>query len=175
MDEKPKSYKLRCTEAKAGKGAKNYAKNDEYYTPKQIVKMFSEGFQYDPATTKEKAEDLGILNYDTIETDGLKSDWTQYKSIWCNPPFTIKQEFLKKAQDYYDRTGGGVYMLVPIEFLTTKRFHSICKGAKIYLPNGRVKFESGVGRPTRSPAFGSVIIKLDKGWSLEPIDISGVN
>jgi hypothetical protein len=175
MDEKPKSYKLRCTEAKAGKGAKNYAKNDEYYTPKQIVKMFSEGFEYDPATTKEKAEDLGILNYDTIETDGLKSDWTQYKSIWCNPPFTIKQEFLKKAQDYYDRTGGGVYMLVPIEFLTTKRFHSICKGAKIYLPNGRVKFESGVGRPTRSPAFGSVIIKLDKGWSLEPIDISGVN
>ena len=175
MNEKPKSYKLRCTEAKAGKGAKNYAKNDEYYTPKQIVKMFSEGFQYDPATTKEKAEDLGILNYDTIETDGLKSDWTQYKSIWCNPPFTIKQEFLKKAQDYYDRTGGGVYMLVPIEFLTTKRFHSICKGAKIYLPNGRVKFESGVGRPTRSPAFGSVIIKLDKGWSLEPIDISGVN
>lgn len=66
-------------------------------------------------------------------------------------------------------------MLVPIEFLTTKRFHSICKGAKIYLPNGRVKFESGVGRPTRNPAFGSVIIKLDKGWSLEPIDISGVN
>lgn len=175
MDDKPKHYKLRCTEAKMGKGAKNYAKNDEYYTPKQIVKMFSEGFQYDPATTKEKAEDLGILNYDTIETDGLKSDWTQYKSIWCNPPFTIKQEFLKKAQDYYDRTGGGVYMLVPIEFLTTKRFHSICKGAKIYLPNGRVKFESGVGKPTRSPAFGSVIIKLDKGWSLEPIDISGVN
>lgn len=175
MDDKPKHYKLRRTEGKAGKGAKNYAKNDEYYTPKQIVKMFSEGFQYDPATTKEKAEDLGIPNYDTIETDGLKTDWTQYRNIWCNPPFTIKHEFLKKAQDYYDRTGGGVYMLVPIEFLTTKRFHSICKGAKIFIPNGRIKFESGLGKPSRSPAFGSVIIKLDKGWSLEPIDISGIN
>lgn len=24
-------------------------------------------------------------------------------------------------------------------------------------------------------AFGSVIIKLDNGWSLEPIDITGIN
>ena len=157
------------------KGAINFSSDNEYYTPKQIVKMFSEGFEYDPATTPGKAEDLGIPNYDTIETDGLKADWTRFKSIWCNPPFTIKHEFLKKAQDYYDRTGGDVYMLVPIEFLTTKRFHSICKGAKIFIPNGRIKFESGLGKPSKSPAFGSVIIKLDKGWSLEPIDISGIN
>ena len=106
----PKHYKLRASEAKRGgivaKGAVNFEKNDEYYTPKQIVKMFSEGFEYDPATTPEKAADLEIPNYDTIETDGLKSDWTKYKSIWCNPPFTIKHEFLKKAQDYFDRTGG---------------------------------------------------------------------
>ena len=157
------------------KGAINFSSDNEYYTPKQIVKMFSDGFEYDPATAPGKAEDLGIPNYDTIETDGLKADWTRFKSIWCNPPFTIKHEFLKKAQDYYDRTGGGVYMIIPISFLTTKRFHSICKGAKIFIPNGRIKFESGLGKPSRSPAFGSVIIKLDKGWSLEPIDISGIN
>ena len=65
-------------------------------------------------------------------------------------------------------------MLVPIEFLTTKRFHDICKGAKIYLPNCRIKFESGLGKPSRSPAFGSVIIKLDKAWSIEPIDIKRI-
>lgn len=89
------------------KGAINFSSDNEYYTPKQIVKMFSEGFEYDPATTPEKAADLDIPNYDTVETDGLKSDWTLYNSIWCNPPFTLKAEFLRKAQDYYDRTGGG--------------------------------------------------------------------
>lgn len=156
------------------KGAINFSSENEYYTPKQIVKMFSDGFEYDPATTPEKAADLGIKNYDTKETDGLKADWTKYKSIWCNPPFTIKYEFLKKAQEYYDQTGESVYVLVPIGFLTTKRFHSICKGAKIFLPNGRIKFESALGKPGKSPAFGSVIIKLDKGWSLEPIDIGGI-
>lgn len=93
------------------KGAINFSSDNEYYTPKQIVEMFSKGFDYDPATTKEKAGDLGIENYDTIETDGLKTDWTKFKNIWCNPPFTIKHEFLAKAQEYYDRTrGGGVYV-----------------------------------------------------------------
>lgn len=108
-----KHYKLRCTEAKAAvggggmsKGAINFSKDNEYYTPKQIMEMFG-SFEYDPATTKEKAEEFGVKAYDTIETDGLKTDWTLYNSIWCNPPFTIKHEFLKKAQDYFDRTGGG--------------------------------------------------------------------
>ena len=153
------------------KGEVNFSSDNEYYTPKQIVDMFGR-FEYDPATTPEKSKDLGIKNYDTIETDGLKSDWTTYKSIWCNPPFTIKHEFLKKAQEYYDKTGGGVYMLVPIEFLTTKRFHAICKGAKIFLPNGRIKYESGLGKPSRSPAFGSVIIKLGDHWSIEPLELT---
>lgn len=107
-----KHYKLRCSEAKAAianisisKGAINFSKDNEYYTPKQIVEMFG-SFEYDPATTKEKAEEFGVKAYDTIETDGLKSDWTLYNSIWCNPPFTIKHEFLKKAQNYFDATGG---------------------------------------------------------------------
>ena len=48
------------------------------------------------------------------------------------------------------------------------------KGAKIFLPNGRIKFESGLGKPSRSPAFGSVVIKLDGRWSIQPIDIEGI-
>ena len=46
-----------------------------------------------PATVKEKAEEFGLKRYDTIETDGLKTDWTIYNRIWINPPFTRKHEF----------------------------------------------------------------------------------
>lgn len=147
---------------------------DEWATPQDLFDALDATFHFtlDPCATPEKSKDLGIENYDTIETDGLKSDGTIYKSIWCNPPFTITHEFLKKAQEYYDKTGGDVYMLVPIEFLTTKRFHAICKGAKIFLPNGRIKFESGLGKPSRSPAFGSVVIKLDDHWSIEPLELT---
>ena len=82
------------------KGQVNFTKDNEYYTPKEVVKYFGE-FDYDPATTKEKAEEFGIKNYDTIETNGLLQDWGKYKKIWINPPFTDKHLFVKKAYDTY--------------------------------------------------------------------------
>lgn len=45
-----------------------FTKDNEYYTPKEFVDIFGK-FDYDPATTKEKAEEFGVRNYDTIETD----------------------------------------------------------------------------------------------------------
>ena len=101
-----------------------FTKDNEYYTPNVFVNYFGK-FDYDPATTKEKALEFGIEHYDTIETNGLKANWDKYKRIWINPPFTIKHEFLKKAVDTFDKTKADIYILFPIEFLTTKRFHDI--------------------------------------------------
>ena len=138
-----------------------FTKDNEYYTPFDFVAKFGK-FDYDPATTKEKAEEFGIKEYDTIETDGLKTDWTKYKRIWINPPFTIKHEFLKKAVETFEKTRADIYILFPIEFITTKRFHEILKewGGVIYVPNGRIKFQSGLGKKASSPAFGSCVMKL---------------
>lgn len=109
------------------KGAINFTKDNEYYTPKQIVDMFGP-FDYDPATTVERARLFNIPNFDTIDTNGLTSDWSSYRRIWINPPFTIKHKFLEKAWDTYQKTKADIYLLCPIEFLTTKRFHSLCGG-----------------------------------------------
>lgn len=129
--EKPKSYKLRVRETMA-KSKVIFSKDNERYTPYSFVKRFGE-FDYDPATTKEKATEFGIENYDTIETDGLKADWTKFKRIWINPPFTIKHEFLKKAVETFAKTKADIYILFPIEFITTKRFHDILSGWGGYL------------------------------------------
>lgn len=109
-----------------------FTKDNEYYTPKEFVARFGQ-FDYDPATVAEKAEEFGIAHYDTIETDGLKQDWTKYKRIWINPPFTIKHEFMKKAQETYDIAKNEIFILFPIEFMTTKRFHDICGGGGAYM------------------------------------------
>lgn len=150
------------------KGAINFSNDNEYYTPASLIDWFGR-FDYDPATTRERAILCSISNFDTIETDGLKADWTRYKRIWINPPFTIKHLFLQKAWDTYKRTKADIYFLCPIEFLTTKRFHDICKGATIYIPNGRIKFEKEDGTH-KSPAFGSVILKLSDKWEVKMID-----
>jgi hypothetical protein len=36
-----------------------FTKDNEYYTPKEFVSLFGR-FDYDPATTKEKAEEFGL-------------------------------------------------------------------------------------------------------------------
>ena len=105
-----------------------FTKDNEYYTPNEFVLLFG-NFDYDPATTKEKAMEFGIKNYDTIETDGLKQDWTPYKRIWINPPFTIKHLFMAKAWETYQKVKNEIYILFPIEFLTTARFHNSVGGA----------------------------------------------
>lgn len=149
-------------------------KDNEYYTPADFVARFG-SFDYDPATTKEKAADLGVPHYDTIDTDGLKADWTQYKRIWINPPFTLKYQFMQKAVETYDKTNATIYILFPIEFLTTKRFHDCIgsRGGVLYVPNGRIKFHSGLGKKSSSPAFGSVVFKIGgNGLKVKLISLS---
>jgi phage N-6-adenine-methyltransferase len=145
-----------------------FTKDNEYYTPKYVVDKFGV-FDYDPATTPEKAAEFGVANFDTIDTNGLEQDWTQYKRIWINPPFTIKHQFLAKAQETYNKAKNEIYILFPIEFLTTKRFHDICIAGKIYIPNGRINFQSGLGKKGTSPAFGSVVLKLQDTNEVEYI------
>ena len=150
----------------------NFAKDNEYYTPKQVVSFFGK-FDYDPATTYEKAKEFGVSHYDTIETDGLKQDWTKYHKIWINPPFTDKQKFIEKAYDTYKYNKDiDIYILFPIEFLTTRKFYNIASGGKLYIPSGRIPFESGLGKEGKSPAFGSVILKVQDKWEMELLDIN---
>ena len=149
-----------------------FTQDNEYYTPKEFVARFG-SFDYDPATTKKKAEEFGIPNYDTIETDGLLSDWTQYKRIWINPPFTRKHEFIAKAWKTYQEVKNEIYILFPIEFLTTARFYNaVVGGGKLFVPNGRINFESGLGKKGKSPAFGSVVLTLQDNWEIELIQLT---
>ena len=117
------------------------------------------------------AEEFGVVNYDTIETNGLLKDWTKYDRIWINPPFTKKHEFLKKAWKTYKEIENEIFILFPIEFVTTKRFHESVGGGKLFIPNGRINFESGLGKKGKSPAFGSIVMKLQNNWEIELITI----
>lgn len=93
-----------------GKGNVIFTKDNEYYTPKSVVNYFGK-FDYDPATCKEKAEEFNIKNYDTIETNGLTKDWTKYKNIWINPPFSDKHKFLEKAVETYKIAKNDIYII----------------------------------------------------------------
>lgn len=144
------------------KGAVNFNKNDEYYTPVSIVRQITcSKIDYDPATTIEKAKEFGVNNFDTIETDGLTTDWSLYRNIWVNPPFSMKKEFIKRAVETVNENNDiKIWVLVPIETLTTKWFNETVDVYDLFIPNGRIKFEDPSNPKAKSPAFGSVVIEL---------------
>ena len=135
--------------------------NFEYCTPKYIVDMFGK-FDYDPCTTKEGSTNLGIPNYSTIDSDGLRADWGKYKRIWINPPTYLIFPFLEKAVYTYQKAHNDIYYLGPISMLTTKAFHETIEGfgIKLYIPNGRIKFRNIAQDTEEAPPFGCVIFKI---------------
>ena len=76
---------------------------------------------------------------------------------------------MNKAWQTYEQVKNDIYILFPIEFLTTARFHNVARGGKLFIPSGRICFESGLGKPSKSPAFGSIVMKLQDTWEVELI------
>ena len=148
---------------------KKLIKQDEDYTPKYFVEYFG-NFDYDPATTKKQASYLNIYNYDTIDTDGLNKEWN-YKKIWVNPPFTKKFEFLKKAVESYKKYNNEIYILFPIESMTTKKFYDAIDNVKfkLYIPNFRLGFIVDDIEYSHG-AFGIVVLKLQYIFEIELIN-----
>lgn len=59
-----------------------------------------------------------------------------------------------------------IWILVPIETLTTKWFNAMVQNYDLIIPNGRIKFENPNNPQAKSPAFGSIIIKLGSQSSM---------
>lgn len=147
---------------------------DEWYTPKHIVDMFGT-FNLDAASNAYNAVRLGIPHYYSKEDSALEQDW--FGRVWCNPPFSLKAEFIKKAREELEKGNcESVTMLLPMSF-ETKIFHKYILGkARIFIPNKRISFETLEGK-SGSPAFGSCIIVLTRHESNQytTIDIKEQN
>lgn len=147
---------------------KKLTQQDNCYTPKYLVDLFG-SFDYDPATTKEQAEYLNIKNYDSIETNSLTKEWN-YKKIWLNPPFSNKFEFLEKSVNEYKKYKNDIYILFPIESMTTRSWSNIMANIKfkMYIPDYRIGFIVN-GKQFNAGAFGIVIIKFQENYDIELI------
>ena len=67
-------------------------------------------------------------------------------------------------------TKAEIFILFPIEFMTTKRFHDSVGGGLLYIPSGRINFQSGLGKKGKSPAFGSIVMKIQDTWAMQLLD-----
>lgn len=100
------------------------SKRDDYLTPTDVIdyvlsKNNLERFMCDVCCTKANIpahfgyKKDGLYLYDSTklsDSDGLKGDW--FLTNWCNPPFSLCEDFIKKAVKEQKR-GCTTYMLIP--------------------------------------------------------------
>lgn len=136
---------------------------DEWYTPKEVfdygAKILGGGEILDPATTPSQAKRLGVKKYYTKEIDGLSQKWENEK-IWINPPFSNKEEFIKKAREAVNKFNCKIVMLLPAS-LETKVFRKyILNYATLHIPNKRISFFNEEGIKPNGSAFTTILVEL---------------
>ena len=130
------------------------AKTHEWETPQDLFDKLNAEFHFelDPCATIDNAK---CDRFFTIEQDGLAQDWTQYRSIFVNPPYG--REIALWAEKAYETARSGkstVVLLVPAR-TDTKWFHDYVLGkAEIRFIRGRIRF----GGAKAGAPFPSVII-----------------
>lgn len=98
-------------------------------------------FDLDPCTSTSKPNNLNTPNYFLFpEKDGLKEDWSMYKSAFVNPPFKDAKSWIKKCLEE-SKKGVTVVLLLPSKTETAWWHDYALKADEIRFIRKRVTFE----------------------------------
>lgn len=149
-DQKKKYETTKITKSVLYKLVNTYiSKSQDRRTPKTLFDDYNKEFNFllDPCSSTKLGNSLGVPNYywydpDTKEgTDELQQNWSQFSSIFVNPPFRYISKWLEKA--YTESLNGcTVVVLAPVK-ADTKWWHeyALSKADRLDFVQGRVTFD----------------------------------
>lgn len=113
------------------------SRTDEWGTPQTVFDALNKEFHFD----LDAAAQADNAKCEKFFSDALFEDWTQYKSVFVNPPYSQNKQFLKKAFESGKKTT--VVVLCPCR-TDTIWFHEYAMQAKeIRFVKGRLKYNDG--------------------------------
>ena len=132
--------------------------NDEWYTPKEIIRSLGE-FDLDPATSPEAyRQNHSARCFYTAKENGLKQSWAG--RIWLNPPYSnpLAQQFLLRMAEH---NNGIALVFSKIE---AKWFHDIVfsHATAIKFLYNRIQFYRPDGTKGMQPRNGSMLVAYGK-------------
>lgn len=135
----------------------------DWETPQELFDNLNNEFDFElDAFASDK--NAKCKHFFTEQDDSLQQDWTKYKSIFINPPYTskVQDEVLKKINDTISSNWRGVIVLLIPARTDTKRWHDYIfnKADDIRFIKGRLRFEID-GVPRGSSTFPSAVIVYD--------------
>lgn len=136
----------------------------DWETPKELFDKLNNEFNFElDAFASDK--NAKCKHYFTEQDDSFRQDWTKYKSIFINPPYTskVQDEVLKKINDTISSDWNGVIVLLIPARTDTRRWHDYIfnKADDIRFLRGRLRFEVN-GVPKGASTFPSAVIVYDR-------------
>lgn len=135
------------------------SKCSSWNTPVEVFEYWNDVFQFelDAAASSENAL---CKSFYSIDDDSLSKRWTDFFSVWCNPPYGRDlYKWIRKAF-HSSLNGTNVVLLLPAR-TDTKWFHEIVLpyAYEVVFIKGRLKFS---GSKHNAPFPSMVIIFLGR-------------
>lgn len=136
--------------------------NDDFMTPQYIFEQLNMMFNFtaDVAATKENKK---CELFYSKEENALENNW--YGRCFCNPPFSQKAEFIKKAFAEVMLGNCSIcVMILPLNSMDTKAWHTYIEGKFHYeILKGRIAFiDPETKEPKKGNNSGTVIVYFRK-------------
>lgn len=128
---------------------------DSYETPKELVRRLEKNyglkFELDAAANFDNKICEHFLNNAMFQEWVIKHSISfSVVDVWCNPPHSMNEEFIKRAYTQHRRYGMNICMIIPANVTGTTMYHRLIenetecfvenhpvKGRPIFLKNGR--------------------------------------
>lgn len=119
--------------------------HDEWGTPVELYLLLNEEFRFD-LDAAATAENNKHTNYISPEQDALVTPWVG-RNVWCNPPYSMMAEFVRRGYEQSREHHNTVAMLIPAytdprywwEYCTKAEELRFLKGRLAFLENGHKK------------------------------------
>lgn len=159
----------------------NIFDEDMYETPNRLFNELCLKYDFIPeADMSATKENTKCKIYFTEEDDALRKNWV-FSKVWCNPPHSKTEEFVRKAYSQWLKYHIEIMMIIPTNTMSSRFWHECIEGiAEYHAVEGRPRFLR-YGKPAKfnsRNAYVCVIFRkkpdlekytiYENGWNIDP-------
>ena len=138
--------------------------NDEFCTPDYIYRQLDNIFHFNMDVAASKYNTKVEHCFFNKDENALLFDWGGCR-CFCNPPFSLKAEFIKKADIQVQTEHCPIcVMILPLNCMDTKVWHEVIEDRYHYeILKGRIAFiDPETNKPKKGNNSGTVIVYFKK-------------